>query len=99
MPNSSGNSIGDVNYSAPTQGEACAIATDLQSTGTILAFAGFLFGGFNPVTGLAGATAALGAGSSLANDCSSLGSSTSSDSSSGSDSGGSCPAPSPDGGG
>jgi hypothetical protein len=99
MPNTSGNSIGDVNYSPPTQGEACANAADLGSAATIAGVAGIIIGGSNPVGWLAGALAALGAGSALANDCSSSGSGNSSDSSSASDSGGSCTAPSTDGGG
>ncbi len=88
MPQTSGNSIGDVNYSPPTQGEACAIAADLGSAATIAGVAGIIIGGSNPVGWLAGALAALGAGSALANDCSSSCSGNSSDSSSGSDSGG-----------
>ena len=101
MPNTSGNSIGDVNYSPPTQGEACANSSDFMAGAAIFGGLGLIVTG--PVGWVAGAVAAtmgaLGGGSWLANDCSSSGSGNSSDSSSASDSGGSCTAPSTDGGG
>jgi len=101
MPNTSGNSIGDVNYSPPTQGEACANVTDTFYAAGILTFVAGVASG--PVGWIAGMGALIGAAlggvAGLANDCSSSGSANSSDSSSGSDSGGSCTAPLTDGGG
>ena len=87
MPQTSGNSIGDVNYEPPTQAEACANATDFMAGGALLGSLGMIIG-TGPAGWVAGALGVLGGASWLANDCSS-----------GSDSGGSCTAPSTDGGG
>jgi hypothetical protein len=83
MPQTSGNSIGDVNYTPPTQAEACANAADLGAVATIAGVGGIIIGVSNPIGWLAGALAVVGAGSFLANDCSS--------SDSGGSSSGSCP--------
>ena len=85
MPRTSGNSIGDVNYTPPTQAEACANVTDtFYATGILTAVAVVASG---PVGWIAGMGAAIGAAfggvAGLANDCSSIGS--------GGSSSGSCP--------
>ena len=90
MPNTSGNSIGDVNYSPPSQEQSCL-------NGNFVMGAGSLISTVNSVVG--GILVALGLGSNVANGCFDAGGGDSSDSSSGSDSGGSCTAPSTDGGG
>jgi hypothetical protein len=105
MPNTSGNSIGDVNYSPPTQGEACANSTNMFYTSAVAGGIGGLSFMVLGTTGIGSIALVVGFVASIlgglggaANDCASSGS-DSSGSSSDSDSGGSSTAPSTEAGG
>ena len=69
MPQTSGNSIGDVNYSPPTQEEACSNAADLKDYGLVAAAGALIPGAQGVAVPLSVSLQGLGGALSLLNGC------------------------------
>ena len=69
MPCTSGNSVGDVNYSPPTQEEACSNAADLKDYGLVTAAGALIPGAQGVAVPLSVSLQGLGGALSLLNGC------------------------------